>query len=307
MGKINEAARHKEQQKPGRQNYKLVTVITGVVTGLLILYLSDWDYSALLWGIPASVFVAFAINRFFEKRYRKQVLSTPFPVKWEKILKEKVPYYQNLPQEEQEAFKEKVQLFLEEKTITGVDTEVDDVSRVLVAASAVIPIFAFPQWEYNDLREVLIYSNAIDRNYRTEKGHILGMVGNRQLNHVVLLSKPALLHGFDNPHDKRNTAIHEFTHFIDKRDGAVDGVPEVLMKNQYVLPWLDLMHRKMQEIISKEKPDIDIYGATSQQEFFAVASEYFFEKPELLQKRHPDLYRLLEKIFHQDPAQRLKN
>ena len=60
------------------------------------------------------------------------------------------------------------------------------------------------------------------------------------------------------------------------------------------------MHNSMQKIM-KEKSDINPYGATNEAEFFAVVSEYFFERPDLLQERHPELYDLLTKIFRQQP------
>jgi Mlc titration factor MtfA (ptsG expression regulator) len=87
---------------------------------------------------------------------------------------------------------------------------------------------------------------------------------------------------------------------VDKTDGAVDGVPEFLLSKQFVVPWLDLMQRNIKEIM-KNRSDIDPYGATNQAEFFAVVSEYFFERPDLLQEKHPDLYNLLTVIFKQQP------
>ena len=123
------------------------------------------------------------------------------------------------------------------------------------------------------------------------------MVGTGYMNGKMIISKNALRDGFSNETDKKNTAVHEFVHLIDKMDGAIDGVPEVLFQKQYAIPWLDLMKKKIEEI-DKNNSDINPYGATNKAEFFAVASEYFFERPMLLQKNHPDLYRSLEKIFN---------
>jgi Mlc titration factor MtfA (ptsG expression regulator) len=125
------------------------------------------------------------------------------------------------------------------------------------------------------------------------------MVGTGYMDGKMILSKKALHHGFKNETDKKNTAIHEFVHLIDKMDGEIDGVPEVLLEKQYILPWLDLMDQKIKEI-NKGKSDINAYGGTSKIEFFTVASEYFFERPKLLSKKHPELYKLLEQIFKQD-------
>lgn len=88
-------------------------------------------------------------------------------------------------------------------------------------------------------------------------------------------------------------------HLIDKLDGKVDGIPEVLLCRQYTIPWIDLMNKKMDEIYRNDS-DINPYGGTNQAEFFSVVSEYFFERPKLLAKKHPALYRKMELIFKQD-------
>ena len=121
----------------------------------------------------------------------------------------------------------------------------------------------------------------------------------------MILSKPSLQHGFQNETDKKNTAIHEFVHLIDKADGAVDGVPELLLAKQYTLPWMDLIKKKIDEIYANMS-DINPYGATNKTEFFAVISEYFFERPKLLKTKHPELYKMLEKIFKTDGISRFK-
>ncbi|MEM6723469.1 MAG: zinc-dependent peptidase, partial [Bacteroidota bacterium] len=77
----------------------------------------------------------------------------------------------------------------------------------------------------------------------------------------------------------------------------------ILLERPYVLPWLNLMKRKIDEIAAK-KSDINPYGGTSRIEFFAVASEYFFERPKQLAAKHPELYVLLEEIFDHDMDER---
>ena len=87
-------------------------------------------------------------------------------------------------------------------------------------------------------------------------------------------------------------------HLIDKLDDSTDGVPERLLEHQYALPWLNLIHKEM-EAINDNHSDIRKYGGTNEAEFFAVASEYFFERPDLLKKKHPELYGMLVKCFNQ--------
>ena len=214
------------------------------------------------------------------------------------LLEKNVPFYQNLSTNDKLRFENKVQDFLLNTDITGVGTEVNDLDRLLIASSAIIPIFNFDHWYYDNIDEVLLYPNAFNRQFETtgQERNILGMVGDGVMNGKMLLSRNALHLGFKNETDKKNTAIHEFVHLVDKSDGLTDGIPTSLMERQYLIPWFDLMNRKMEEI-RKNKSDINKYGATSQTEFFAVASEYFFERPELLEKKHPELYGYLNGFF----------
>lgn len=245
---------------------------------------------------------------FLYRRAKNKSWNEPdkqFPPKWKTILSKKVPFYNSLNAEEKKLFGYKIQEFILNYQIVGIDVTIDVTDKLLVAASGVIPIFKFPDWRYTNLTEVLIYPDSFNMNFETTgpNRRILGMVGTGPLNGKMILSKKALHHGFDVDNDKRNTAIHEFIHLIDKVDGSIDGIPKILLERPYILPWLNLIHEKMEAIYS-ESSDINRYGGTSKIEFFAVACEYFFERPKLMAKKHPGLYDLLEKIFQQDMAQR---
>ncbi|MDX2362668.1 MAG: zinc-dependent peptidase [Crocinitomicaceae bacterium] len=228
-----------------------------------------------------------------------------FSEEWRAILNKKIGYYRSLESSEQIRFEAAILRFLNTTKITGIKTNVTDEDYVLIGASAVIPIFAFPDWEYHNLDEVLLYPEHFDRNHTigSKQMAILGMVGYGYMEGKMTLSKKSLHHGFTNDTDKQNTAIHEFIHLIDKMDGKVDGIMVYLKEKSYVLPWINLIDEKIKEI---EESDIDIrkYGATSRQEFLAVISEYFFERPKLLRKNHPVLYEYLELMFNQPLADR---
>ncbi len=241
---------------------------------------------------------------FNEKRIKWHRWKKPrkfFSATWRKILTTNVSYYINLTTDEKQRFEYKIQEFLHNVRITGISTDINETDRLLVAASAIIPIFAFPDWQYINLKEVLLYPNQFDKDFKTEGGErrILGMVGTGYMNGKMILSKRALRHGFSNESDKKNTAIHEFVHLIDKADGNIDGVPAALLEKQYTIPWIDLIQHKIDEIY-EGKSDINPYGATNKSEFLAVISEYLFERPKLLKAKHPKLYELLEEIFNQE-------
>lgn len=231
--------------------------------------------------------------------------SEDFPLEWRIVLTRKVAFYNSLAEDERPQFEFKIQEFLSNCRIIGVKTEVDDTDRLLVASSAVIPIFRFPGWAYTNLYEVLLYPSSFDEKFQTAgpDRNILGMVGTGYMDGKMILSKPALHHGFENETDKRNTGVHEFIHLIDKMDDSIDGIPAVLMEKQYAIPWISLIEKKVDEIYAK-KSDVNPYGATSKVEFFAVISEYFFERPQLLAQKHPELYEVLETVFRHDMKKR---
>lgn len=229
----------------------------------------------------------------------------PFSNNWRNILTQKVNFYNSLNDQEKKQFEYKLQEFLLNCRITGIQTKVDETDKVLIAASAIIPVFNFPNWKYVNLFEVLIYPDSFNSNFQTKNSNsnILGMVGTGYMEGKMILSQQALRHGFANESDKKNTAIHEFVHLIDKMDGSIDGIPSTLLEKQYTIPWLDLINKKIDEIY-KNKSDINPYGGTNKAEFFAVISEYFFERPKLLAQNHPHLYALLQEIFNQNMIER---
>lgn len=252
----------------------------------------------LLAGLLLLGTILVLLGLFYRQRKPSTGGSAVLQENYKSLLHEHVAFYRRLDGMLKSNFENRVQDFLNTTRITGIGTTVEDIDRVLIGASAVIPIFAFPNWQYINLREVLLYPETFGENFETEGGDrvVMGMVGDGPLQQVMILSRHALRQGFANKTDKGNTAIHEFVHLVDKTDGDVDGVPEVLMQHQYVLPWLQLAHRKITEIL-KNKSDINPYGASSMAEFLAVAAEYFFERPDLLKQKHPQLFDMLEKIF----------
>ena len=224
------------------------------------------------------------------------------PASYRQILSEQVPFYQQLDEAKKTEFENRVQRFLSQTKITGVNTVVEDFDKVLIAASAIIPIFNFPGWEYIHLHEVLLYPDSFNHEFEQQgnRRDVLGMVGSGALNHVMILSQHQLRQAFINKTGKENTAIHEFVHLVDKTDGDIDGIPAFILEKKYIQPWLQLMQHEI-SLIDENKSDIDPYWATNKAEFFAVVSEYFFERPTLLKEKHPELYELLEKIFRKPP------
>ena len=252
-----------------------------------------------LLGLPLAAGVYHWIRRPASRRLK--ATSSPFPDRWRTILQSDVAFYRALKPEQRSRFENLVKIFLDETPITGIRTDVDDRTRVLVAASAIIPVFGFDDWEYAGLGEVLIYPNAFGDDYRTDEGiprNTLGMVGAGHLSGVMILSKPDLIGGFTNPEDKRNVGIHEFAHLVDKADGSIDGIPAGIPVAS-VQPWIQWVGNELKSV-SKGRNHINDYAYTNEAEYFAVLSEYFFEAPDVLQKKNPQLYSMLESMYRQD-------
>ncbi len=251
-------------------------------------------------GLVISIIIIVAVSYFFYRSRQKNTGNYIVPVKIRELLAANVAFYNNLGTEGKALFEARVKDFLSNTAVRGIDINIDDVDRVLVASGAIIPIFAFPDWRYNNLSEVLLYKGTFNREYSTDSGerNVLGMVGDGALHREMILSQPSLRASFKNPTDGQNTAIHEFAHLVDKADGATDGVPEYLLSKPYILPWVTRMHETIKEMKTRNHSDINLYGATNDAEFFAVVSEYFFERPGQLKEHHPELFSMLEQMFH---------
>ena len=209
----------------------------------------------------------------FVFRIRRAREPFSLPENYRELLNDYVKFYQQLNDEEKTKFEDRIQHFLSAVQITGVNAEVEDLDRLLIAAGAIIPVFAFSDWQYVNLHEVLLYPGAFNEDFDQggSNRHISGMVGSGAMQHVMVITKWQLRQGFINNNDAHNTAIHEFVHLIDKMDGTMDGVPEIILERKYVSRWINLVTTTIQRM-KTQGSDIDMYGATNQAEFFAVIS-----------------------------------
>lgn len=214
-------------------------------------------------------------------------------------LKEHIDFYQKLSKSDRIIFEDRVALFLTDIIVTEIGKEIPEKSTCLyVASSAVIAFWGLPYWNYGRLSEVLVYpQNFNDDNSLNEKGQVLGKVHQGGLmDTTMILSLPALEAGFKNPNDKKNVGIHEFAHLIDKATGSVNGIPEG-MDLEDRTHWLQLCRQEMTAIL-KGNSDINVYAATNKGEFFAVIVEYYKESPAILEKKHPEIFQILDDYFN---------
>jgi Mlc titration factor MtfA (ptsG expression regulator) len=255
----------------------------------------------LIFLIIAVAIIAFFI---FNKKSKPEANAPAIQIKPQ--LTQHIDFYNNLSDADKLVFEQRIQTFFNDVRIEGVGLEITDTDRIMVASSAVIPIFGFKDWTYRNVTNVLLYPDTFDKEFQFEGNegdgrNIMGMVGSGYMNGQMILSRSALIKGFSKNSGKENTGIHEFVHLLDKTDGATDGVPENFLPHEYAKPWLEMMHKEIHKIEDGHS-DINPYATTNEAEFFAVVSEYFFEKPDQFQTKHPELYDMLSRIFAQDPA-----
>jgi Mlc titration factor MtfA (ptsG expression regulator) len=297
-------------ERKKKENYILSFSLIAAIIGLYLLFiwkLKSENPQLFYIMLAIGALVGFSLYGIFTRKIREReaMKKKTFPENWRKILGDYVAFYRALSPEEKDRFETEIQIFLHETRVTGIKTEVDDLTMVLAAASAEIPVFSFPEWEYDNLGEILIYPGPFTKDFRMEgpDRNVTGMVGTGVMQGMMILSKPALIGGFQNTSDKGNVGIHEFAHLLDSADGSYDGVPQAFLDNSFIEPWLDIMHRETERIKNGDSK-MNVYGATSKVEFFAVATEYFFEHPQAMQKEKPELYELMMKIFKQDTKHR---
>ncbi len=220
---------------------------------------------------------------------------------WSNFLNTSVAFYRALSEQDKTLFQQRILLFLQTTAVEAGQFDVTDEDRLLVAASAIIPVWGFPQWHYFNLKAVFLLPGAFNENFECGAidSRITGMVGTGPMSGKMALSRPDLHLGFENSRDKHNVGIHEFVHLVDMADGECDGYPERLKEYSFSIPWFEMVEKKTREI-HNSKSNIRDYGATNRAEFFAVASEYFFERPKMLQNKHPHLFSALTEFYQQD-------
>jgi Mlc titration factor MtfA (ptsG expression regulator) len=252
------------------------------------------------------VAVGVAVSRVLGRKAarRQAIRALPFPERWRAFLLERYDHYERMNEGWRARFEEDVRVFLAEKRITGVGAEVTDELRLLVAASAVTLSVGWPEYEWDQLTEVLLYAENFERDHYTFDPES-NFVGEAPGLGTVILSVPALLESFEVPDDAYHVGIHEFVHVLSHAVEAdhlhAHGVPPGL-DGARAREWAAVADREMERMRRRPRSDFDEYGAHDPVEFLGVAVEAFFEIPQVVRRRHGELYSILSEYFRQDPA-----
>jgi Mlc titration factor MtfA (ptsG expression regulator) len=260
--------------------------------------------------------LALVLARLLARRgvRRRATLASPIPPAWREFLATHYDHYERLPTELRTRFEDDVRILVAETRITGVGVEVTDALRLLVAASAATLSLGWPDYEWDQLTEVLLYPDEFDRDYRLTDDPLFGrddmadepdpggivLSGQTHPWGTVILSVPTLVESFADADDGYHVGLHEFAHLLDVDRTHFDGIP-VGLDAARSREWMAVMEKEM-ERLRKGKSALDSYGSDSPVEFLAVAVEAFFEMPLVVRQRHREVYAILSAYFGQDPA-----
>jgi len=243
---------------------------------------------------------------------RQRLRANPFPAAWRKILENSFPLFLKLPESDQKELQEHVQVFLAEKRFEGCGgLELTDEIKVSIAAQAWLLLLQRQTEYYPRLRTILVYpsSYVAKATIHSEDGVVterdIGRLGESWDTGAVVLSWDSVRAGASDIDDGQNVVLHEFAHQLDQEDGIADGAPILGRRSRYVA-WARILGAEFErlrfETEQGRKTLLDQYGATNPAEFFAVATECFFEQPHQLRRKHPELYEELKQFYQQDPA-----
>ena len=242
---------------------------------------------------------------------RRQLRQQPFPAAWREILRQRVPYFRQMPADLQLRLKKQIQVFIAEKPFIGcAGLEVTDEMRVTIAAQACLLTLNRPTG-YPQLRQILLYPAAFwVHRTQPQGGGVLqeqrqALAGESWSQGQVILSWHDTLEGAAVANDGRNVVIHEFAHQLDQENGPANGAPPMAGGAARVRRWTQVFSTafsQLQAQLAQGEPTlIDGYGATNPAEFFAVVSEVFFEQPQQLEAQQPALYAELCSFYRVNP------
>jgi Mlc titration factor MtfA (ptsG expression regulator) len=252
------------------------------------------------------------------ERRRKHILERPFPGEWETILDRNVAFWRELDADERRQMRALVQVFVAEKHWEGCGglTLTDEIQVTIAAQACLLILGRKDHALFADVDSILVYPHTVvpvrpDRGFfavaraPTEAEGPIG--GEAHRGGPVILVWDAVKSGARDAHDGRNVVFHELAHKIDMLDGPADGAPPMRSRAE-AQRWTDVCAKAFEDLQRHvergESTTLRAYGAKSPAEFFAVATEHFFERGAEMKRVLPELYEALADWYGQDPASR---
>lgn len=258
--------------------------------------------------LGAALWAAWALQR---RRRREVLFGRPMPPEHAAILARNLPLYRALPPDRRRDLGGLVNIFLDDKQFVGcAGLVVTEEMRVTVAGNACLLLLGGERRTYPGFKTVLMYPDAFVTNQTSYDGLVETRErsvrsGESWERGPVVLAWADIEEDLQHAGDGRNVVLHEFAHKLDEENAQMDGLPILPERSQYA-EWRAVLSREYQALQrhadTGEPALLDPYGAESPAEFFAVATEAFFEMPGTLQQQLPDLYHQLRRYYNLDPA-----
>lgn len=236
-----------------------------------------------------------------------------FHEEWIALLEKNVPLYNRLPEDLRQRLHEHIGCFVESVRFEGCNgLELTDEMILTVAAQACLLVVHHKGPPYPKLKVVYLYPTTFSSVQKRVDG--MGIVTEGRVHRLgeswdrgtVVLAWDSVEQGARNVSDGQNVTFHEFAHQLDHEDGATDGAPALGGRAAY-RSWAKVFSENYGDFIERislgKKTVIDAYGATNPAEFFAVATEAFFEKPRQLSEKRPELYGEMMGYYGLDPRE----
>ncbi len=257
------------------------------------------------------------IFSWLKNQRRNRLLAEPIPWAWLEYLRSNVRHYQRLDGQTRSLLCQVTQVLVAEKNwVGGAGLDVTEEMKVTVAAQAAVLVLGLEEpYYFDEAQSIILYRGPYQHPAWFQSG--LGVVregvavsGEIWHRGPIVLSWRDVLAGGRNRSDGRNVVFHEFAHYVDGLDGDMEGTPP-LVGRQRRETWYRVTEAEYLRLVGQARRDevtlLDHYGATSRSEFFAVATECFFERPGAMQRQHGELYGLLRDFYRQDPARWLSD
>ena len=262
-------------------------------------------------SVPAAFGLYLVIKPKLVQKRRTRLRRQPLPQAVEEILSQNVGLYSLLPDEQREQLHGHINVFLEEKRFLGLGgQEITSEVAITIAGIACMLLLNREPSYFPGFSSILVYPDT----YEVDQVDYDGVVETRKRSRrageswhkgPVVLSWSSVLQGSVNAGDGYNVVLHEFAHKLDEENSGTNGQP-ILHAAGHYQEWAEVLSREYRSFadrVSRGKNKVmDEYGLTSPAEFFAVATESFFEKAKAMQRRLPDLYEQLKKFYAVDPA-----
>ena len=265
------------------------------------------------WILLGTAILLIALALWIPRFRLKRALSAPFSDTWVEILEQNIGVYRNLPMPLRLQLRQMIKQFLHQKQFFGAGgLEIDDEIRVTIAAQACMLQLNRSGALYPRLKYIIVYPSAfvVERAESDGSGVVShgrkGLLGESWQKGKVILAWDNVLHGARNFVDGSNVTLHEFAHQLDSETGSANGAPLLAGESSY-RSWAaalsDEFKSLQRDAFRGRRSLLDHYGATNPAEFFAVATETFFEKPDRMRKNHSELFEVLKAYYRADPSE----